>query len=280
MSLYTLGEICRYADKGGFAVPAFNCYNFETIKWIVEAAEEEKSPVITMIYPGFEEMMPLEYFVATARMAAERASVPIAVHLDHCYEYEHVLLAAHYGCTGVMADSSGFDFDTNVAKTREIVHAVHSFGVSVEAELGKVGSADNVTDFIDNSGYTDVNEAVRFVELTGVDALAVAIGSAHGNYVKEPRLDIERLSEINAAIDTPLVLHGGSGIPESQMQDAVRHGINKVNIATEYFANNFKVISEIIAKDDPKCKNHYNLMLAAKEPIKDFVKSRISLLRP
>lgn len=280
MSLYTLKEICLLARSKGFAVPAFNCYNFETVTWAVEAAEEEKSPVIIMIYPGFEKLMPLEYFTSVARLAAQRADVPVAVHLDHCYEFEHILRAAQLGCTGVMVDASAKPYEENAAITAEIVRAVHALGSTVEAELGKVGSAGNTQDFTDNRLYTDPQQAATFVEETGVDALAVAIGSAHGNYVATPHLDISRLDAIRRATDVPLVLHGGSGIPAGQVQEAVRHGITKMNIATEYFSNNYRVAKRLIQEDTENKLDGFELSFQMCEPLKNFVKSKIRLLKP
>ena len=192
MSLCTLEEICRLAQKNRFAVPAFNCYNYETIVWAIEAAEEEKSPIIVMIYPGFEALMPLEYFTAVARLAAQRARIPVCVHLDHCYEFSHILRAAQLGCTGVMVDASAKSYEENVAITTAVVRSVHALGSAVEAELGKVGSAGNTEDFTDDRLYTDPLQAAAFAAETNVDALAVAIGSAHGNYVETPHLDIDR----------------------------------------------------------------------------------------
>lgn len=161
--------------------------------------------------------------------------------MDHCSNYEYILSAIREGFTSVMADGSTLPFEQNVAFTKEVVRAATVFGVDVEGELGHVGSAGNESDFCNENSYTTPEDAAAFADATGVASLAVAIGSAHGHYVKEPKLDIERLREINEATKTPLVLHGGSGIPQEQLVAAFKNGINKFNVGTEYFILNAKL---------------------------------------
>ena len=233
MPLERVSNILKEADKGGYAVAAFNVFNYETIAWIVEAAEEEDMPVIAMLYPACSKFIPYTTFVAIVKDVASKAKVPVGLHLDHSRSYEEIMAAIRDGFTSVMIDGSTLPFEDNVKITKEIVKVAHAMDVDVEAELGYVGRASNLDDYTDKSRFTDSDSVVEFVERTGVDSLAIAIGNAHGNYVATPNLDLERLEDINSRTDVPLVLHGGSGIPDEQIRAAVKLAINKVYIRTE-----------------------------------------------
>jgi ketose-bisphosphate aldolase len=222
------------AERTGQAVLGINCFDARSVVWAIEAAEAEEAPVLLMLYPGHARYVGYEAFAAVARIHAERVRVPVAVHLDHCDAPAVIREAIEGGFRSVMVDASSLDFEGNVRATREIVAYAHARGVDVEAELGFVGSASLASDFQDSGRFTRPEEAARFVERTGVDSLAVAIGSAHGRYVAPPRLDLERLSRIDAAVDVPLVLHGGTGIPDGQVREAIRRGIRKINLGTGY----------------------------------------------
>ena len=233
MSLERVSVILREADKRGYAVAAFNVFNYESILWVIEAAEEEDMPVIVMLYSACAGFIPRTAFVALAKDMANRAKIPVGLHLDHSRSFEEVMAGIRDGFTSVMIDGSMLPFEDNVRLTGEIVKVAHAMDVDVEAELGFVGHASNLGDYTDSARSTASAAAEEVVERTGVASLAIAIGNAHGNYVAMPNLDLKRFEEINRLTDVPLVLHGGTGIPDEQIKAAVKLGINKLNIGTE-----------------------------------------------
>lgn len=221
--------MCR-AEKDSFCVPAFNVYNIETVLGVIEAAEQTKSPVILQIYPRLvcEEIG--YYLIPTMVAAARKASVPVCVHLDHGASEFETTRALCWGATGIMLDGSVHSFEENVALTKHIVETCGAVGVGVEGELGHIGSVND--DAMEE--FTDPDEAAEFVKRTGVSALAVLVGNAHGHYKKPPCLDIERIRAIRRLTgNTALVLHGGSGIPDEQVKEAIAAGIRKMNIGTD-----------------------------------------------
>lgn len=226
----SLKEIIDLAEKGNFAIPAFNVYNTETMMGVVKAAEEAKAPVIIQVYPRLlnEEV---GYYLCPAIVAAARkASVPVCFHLDHGPSELEVQKALRWGATGIMYDGSVHSFRENIANTKHIVDVCGAVDVSVEGELGHIGSVND--DSMDE--FTDPQEAAEFVKETGVTCLAVLIGNAHGHYKKTPKLDIERVKAIREATGgIPLVLHGGSGIPDEQVKAAINAGVRKMNIGTD-----------------------------------------------
>ena len=228
--IVNLKQIIDMAEKGNFAIPAFNVYNTETVMGVIKAAEEAKSPVIIQVYPRLlnEEV---GYYLCPAIVAAARkATVPVCFHLDHGPSELEVQKALRWGATGIMYDGSVHPFEENVANTKHIVDVCEAIDVYVEGELGHIGSVND--DAMDE--FTSPEEAAEFVKRTGVTALAVLIGNAHGHYKKPPKLDIERVKAIREATGgIPLVLHGGSGIPDDQVKAAVKAGIRKMNIGTD-----------------------------------------------
>ena len=277
MPLFTLKEILECADGNGFAAAAFDIYNFDSASWVVQAAEEEKIPVILMFYPDMRSFIPMDIIGKICRLLAERATVPVGVHLDHSRSFELVMEGIPSGFQSIMFDGSSRPFDENAAITKQVKESARIFGVDVEAELGLVGSGSKKEDFLDNELYTRAEDAKRFVEITGADALAVAIGNSHGHYVCEPHLDIARLDEINRCIDTPLVLHGGSGIPREQMVESVKYGINKVNIGTEFFGKCREAVGKQMTEGSGSVTK--SLEDAGKE-VKELVRDRLRLLNP
>lgn len=228
--LVSLKEIIAMAEKGNFAVPAFNVYNLETVMGVLDAAEELRAPVILQVYPRLVNEQ-VGYFIAPAALAgAKKATVPVCFHLDHGPDELTAQKMLRWGATGIMYDGSVHPLEENIKNTKHIVEICEAVGVSVEGELGHVGSVND-----DSMGdFTDPQEAKRFVEETGVCCLAVLIGNAHGHYKKTPNLDIERVKAIREATGgMPLVLHGGSGIPDEQVKAAIRAGIRKMNIGTD-----------------------------------------------
>lgn len=217
MALVTTKQMLINAQKDNYAVGAFNVENMEMVMAVVEAAEELNSPVIMQTTPSTVKYADVEFFLANAKVAAEKANVPIAMHLDHGNSFELAIKAFRAGYTSVMIDGSHSSFEENIELTKSVVDVCNCANIPVEAELGKVGGKEDDLDGGDG-GYTDPEEAKQFVEKTGVDSLAVAIGTAHGVYKGEPKLDIDRLSEIRQVVDIPLVLHGTSGVPDETVE--------------------------------------------------------------
>lgn len=272
-------DILTYATENKFGVAAINTLNIETVKYVIEAAERERVPIIVQFYPGFSDYTDLKHLAFAACDMAEKASIPVGVHLDHSVTYEIAVGGIRDGFPSVMIDGSTKSFQGNVELTKNVVRVAKVFGVDVEAELGHVGNGDSI-DAIDNTNYyTKVEDAVRFVEQTGCDSLAIAVGNAHGPYVKTPNLDLERIYAIRKKVNIPLVLHGCSDIPEEQMKEAVNLGMSKFNIATEYFRTMYQSIEKRINNQEFE-GNGVKLMYDIKEEMIDFVIQKIRLLNP
>lgn len=223
------------ANEHNFAIPAFNISDYAMMNGIFEISEENRAPLIAAIHPDELAHVGVDVLPAIIQRS-HRSSVPVAIHLDHGTTYEHIQLGIRIGFTSVMIDGSMLPFDENIAITAKAVEAAHAVGVAVEGELGTIGMADGGGEAGAASIiYTDPEDAVRFVAETGVDSLAVAIGTSHGLYPKgmKPELKLDLLKEIKAKVDVPLVLHGGSGNPDSEIAEAVKLGINKINISSD-----------------------------------------------
>ena len=228
--LVSLKHVIDMAEKGNYCIPAFNVYNIETVMGVLEAAEEAKAPIIMQVYPRLLNEQ-VGYFLAPVIVAAARkASVPVCFHLDHGPSEWEATRALRWGATGIMLDGSVHPFEENVAMTKHIVDTCKAVDVEVEGEIGHIGSVND-----DVMGeFTDPAEAAEFVKQTGVTCLAVLVGNAHGHYKKTPKLDIDRIKAIREATGgIPLVLHGGSGIPDDQVKAAINAGIRKMNIGTD-----------------------------------------------
>ena len=274
MELVTTKELFKKAQEGNYAIGAFNVENMEMIMAVISAAEEMNSPVIMQTTPSTVSYAGLDYFVQNVKVAARRAKVPVVMHLDHGSSFELASEAFRAGYTSIMIDGSHEDFETNIKISKAVADMCRACNISVEAELGKVGGKEDDLDGGDGDQYTDPLQAKEFVERTGVDSLAIAIGTAHGMYKGEPKLDLDRLSEIKELVSIPLVLHGGSGIPDSKVQESIRRGICKVNYATELriaYTNGInKYLSENPDTIDPKKYNK-----AGFEEVKKFVKEKM-----
>jgi len=277
MSLVTSKQLLLDAQKGGYAVGAFNCENMEMVQAIIAAAEELKAPVLLQTTPSTLKYADPEVFLGCVKGAAERASVPVAMHLDHGNSYELAMRVFRAGYTSIMIDGSHEEFEDNIALTKKVVEAAHAGGVPVEAELGKVGGKEDDLDGGEGDPYTDPKEAAEFVERTGVDFLAVAIGTAHGVYKGEPKLDMDRITEIRKVVSVPLVLHGTSGVPDEAVRECVKRGMCKVNYATDLRIAFTKGVKAYMAENpdafDPK---KYNA--AGREEVKQYVMDRIKNL--
>jgi len=235
MALVSMTEMLRDARKGGYAVGNFDAFNAEMVKGIIAAGEELRAPLIIAYGEVFGQVCPIEDFAQMVKSAARRTSIPVALHLDHANNYPIIYRALKSGFTSVMVDTSDKPLTENIAAANKVVEIARVFGASVEAELGHVGGLEGQYEAADygECAYTVVDEAVQFLAETGVDALAVAIGTVHGVYKSEPKLNLQRLAELQAALDVPLVLHGGSGLSDDDLRECVRLGISKLNIFTD-----------------------------------------------
>ena len=228
--LVNLKQIINMAEEGGYCIPAFNVYNVETVMGVIKAAEEAKAPVIIQVYPRLVNEEVGYYLAPVVLAAAKKATVPVCFHLDHGATEKEIQRILYWGATGIMYDGSVHSYEDNVANTKHIVDICDAIDIGVEGELGHVGSVND--DAMEE--YTDPAEASDFVKRTGVCCLAVLIGNAHGHYKKTPKLDIDRVKVIREATGgLPLVLHGGSGIPDDQVKAAIKAGIRKMNIGTD-----------------------------------------------
>ena len=270
--LVNLKEIIDMAENGGYAIPAFNVYNTETVMGVIKAAEEERAPVIIQVYPRLLNEEVGYYLCPAVIAAARKATVPVCFHLDHGPSELEVMKALRWGATGIMYDGSVHPYEENIANTKHIVETCASIGVEVEGELGHVGSVND--DAMEE--YTDPKEAADFVKRTGVCCLAVLIGNAHGHYKKTPKLDIERVKAIREATGgLPLVLHGGSGIPDDQVKAAIKAGIRKMNIGTDVCCAFAEGTKETL--DDPKRSLAIDLFM--KHPIETVKKLAVEKIR-
>lgn len=277
--LVKVNELLKDATNNHYGVPAINVINIETAHYAALAAEQEHMPVIIQFYPGFKDYAPLSAIAGAAKYYAERASVPIAVHQDHSQGYEIAVEGIRDGFPSVMVDGSSLPFEENVALTKSVVDVANVFNVDIEAELGHVGVGANAEDFVTDDFYTNPAQAEEFVERTGCGSLAIAVGNAHGPYVKVPHLDFERIQECREAVDIPLVMHGCSDIPDDQLQKAVILGMSKFNIATEYFRAMYRSLEKEI-KSGSHDGDGVGLMFSIKNDCIDFVASKIRLLNP
>lgn len=269
--LVDLKQIIADAEKGGYCVPAFNVYNIETVMGVMDAAEEAKAPVILQLYPRLVNEQVGYYLSPVVLAAAQKAQVPVCLHLDHAAGRQEVYRALRWGFTGIMQDGSSLPFEENVALTRSTVEMCQTLGVGVEGEIGHVGFASDDT----MGEFTDPAEAKAFVEQTGVCCLAVLVGNAHGHYKKTPNLDIQRIKDIREACGVPLVLHGGTGIPDDQVKAAVAAGMRKMNIGTDVccaFAEGTKA-----TMDDPN--RHLAVDVFMKKPIETVKNLALSKIR-
>ena len=233
MSLVPVTELLQKAQKEHYAVGAFNCNNMEIVQAIVAAAEAEQSPVIIQASQGAIKYAGIEYIAAMTILAAQHSKVPIALHLDHGTSFGQVMQCVRNGFSSVMIDGSKLPLAENIALTNKVIEVARPLGISVEAELGKIGGTEDDISVSEREAlFTDPEEAKQFVESTGVDSLAVAIGTAHGQYKGIPKLDFNRLRQIREKISTPLVLHGSSGVPDDAVREAISLGVAKVNIDT------------------------------------------------
>lgn len=288
--LVSLKELMKDAEKGGYAVGAFNVSNLESLMAIMQAAEETGCGVILNYAEVHAPFLPMEQAALIMLDAAKKAKVPVCVHLDHGSSMESCIQAIRLGFTSVMLDASAEDYETNVRETKEIVRLAHSVGVTVEAELGHIFSSDmglaespkeaETLESFDSAEdvYTDPATAKDFVERTGVDVLAIAFGTTHGIYTKKPKLDLERITKIKEAIDIPFVMHGGSGLSKEEFQTAIRNGIRKINYYTYMTLAGGRAVKEALDQKSPDENIFFHdIPMIAVEAMKENVKETIQV---
>lgn len=272
--LVSLGEILNIAEKGNFAIPAFNVYNMETVMGVLKAAEETKAPIIMQVYPRLMKEEAGYFLSPVIVAAAKKATVPVCFHLDHGPSELETTRSIRYGATGIMLDGSTLPFEENIALTKRVVEVCSYAGIQVEGELGHVGTTND--DSMDE--FTTADDAKRFIEETGVSCLAVAVGTAHGRYKKPPKLDIDRIKEIRKATNNAaLVLHGGSGVGEDEVKKAVAAGIRKMNFATDICYSFLDTCLEELNKPDRAIAID-NFMKKPIEAVKEFCITKIKLV--
>ena len=270
--LVNLNDVLKKAQKEHYAVGLFNTTDTDMLDAAIGAAQKLNSPIIIGTAEVLLPYGELKLIAPSIIKAAERATVPVVVHYDHGLTFERCMEALKLGFTSVMFDGSAGDSEKNIADTKEVVRIAHAMGATVEGEIGHVGEAAN-SDNATSDHYTTVKEAKDFINLTGVDALAVAIGTAHGAYKEKPCLDIERLKEIRNNVDTPLVLHGGSGLSDDDFRKTVKEGIAKVNIFTDLCIAGENAVKQALADN----KGYLEMRNAKVEAIKQAVKNKIHL---
>lgn len=279
--LVTMKEILEDARIRHYAIPAFDISNYEMMKAVLEVCEEERSPALLMGLGVDLVGKGLPLLTSMVKGASDYFDIPVCLHLDHATDFGFIQKAIDAGFSSVMYDGSVLDFEANAKNTAQIAQYAHARGITVEAELGHVGNA-SVGSISETGADTDPGESLtlpeevaKFVEITDVDALAVAIGTAHGVYQKTPELRIDRLDEITAVCDRPLVLHGGSGTPDGQMQNAIRHGITKINIYSDVVgAMNKGLKDRLNAMDNPSTWP-FIVFADARERMKDVVRNKL-----
>lgn len=275
MSLVPVAELLLKAQKEHYAVGAFNCNNMEIVQAIVTAAEAEQAPVIIQASQGAIKYAGIEYITTMTRLAAEKTEVPVALHLDHGTSFGQVMQCVRNGFTSVMIDGSKLPLAENISLTNKVIEVARPLGVSVEAELGKIGGTeDDITVHEREALFTDPDEARQFVEATGVDSLAIAIGTAHGQYKGTPKLDFDRLRQIASLISTPIVLHGSSGVPDDAIQEAISLGVCKVNIDTN-IREAFVLAARQVLNDNPKEIDPRKMLGPAREAATAIIREKI-----
>ncbi|MBN2939811.1 MAG: ketose-bisphosphate aldolase [Collinsella sp.] len=276
--LLTMKDLAKVAKENRFAVPAFNICSFDMLKAIMEEAEAQNAPVILEIHP--DEIAYLgDSFVATVREYALRSLVPVVIHLDHGGRIEDVMRAIRNGYTSVMIDASTLPYDENKALTKRVVELAHMVGVSVEAELGTIGNNNSAEGGSANIIYTDPDQAEDFVTSTGIDTLAIAIGTAHGLYPKDmiPKLNIDLLKELEQRLDIPFVLHGGSGNPDVEVSQAAQHGVCKVNLSSDLKSVFFATVRTYL-NEHPDQYEPNQIYPVANEAVKEVVRHKLGVL--
>lgn len=279
--LEKVSTILKMADESKTSAIAFICADYNMAYSVVKTAEKTNTPVVVMLLPEHfyqNNTMNIGGFAQMAKELAASVPVPVGLHLDHSYDYKSVIRAINSGFPSVMIDASHHKLDENIRLTKKVVETAHILGADVEAEIGHVGLARDGAG-IQSDHYTTAASAEKFCRETECDSLTIAIGSAHGVYMETPHLDIARLEEINAATDVPLVLHGGSGIPDDQLEVAFRKGINKFNVGTEFLGVYYDAVAAYMDKmrDDERPLKMLEIPLFVQERLCGYLKEKLKL---
>ncbi|HEY8891307.1 MAG TPA: class II fructose-bisphosphate aldolase [Clostridium sp.] len=274
--LVNLNNVLIKARKEYYSVPAFDCTE-ELIRPILDECEKMGSPVILMALEHDLKEKGIVYISSIVKGVAAEYNIPIVLHLDHATNIEIIKRAIEYGFTSVMYDGSTLSFEENVKNTKEVVELAHPLGISVEAELGRVAGSDLDGAYTGEMSLTKAKDVSKFIELTGIDALAVSIGTSHGLYVSLPKLNIERLKEINEISTVPLVLHGGSGTPVDQVREAIKNGISKVNLYSDIRTAMTSGAKKSFTEEKRVDALPDQLFMPIKDAIKNAVKLKIEM---
>jgi fructose-bisphosphate aldolase class II len=277
MPLVSMNDFLPRAKQAGFAVGQFNMNNLEFVQGIAQAAKEEQSPFIYGVSEGAIRYMGLKNVVALARIAADESGVPVALHLDHGSSFEVVMQCIREGFSSVMFDGSHYPLEENIRLTKQVVAAARAVGISVEGELGTIGGVeDDVNVAHEDASIAKPEEAIRFWQETRVDAMAIAVGTAHGMYKGVPKIRYEIIDEVSKAIEVPIVLHGGSGVPDDAIKKSISLGVGKINVNTESQVASSEVVRELLlANEDIIDPRKY--LGPARDAIKEVVKRKMRL---
>lgn len=277
MPLVSMNAFLPQAKSEGFAVGQFNINNLEFVQAIIEAGKEEQSPLIFGASEGAIRYMGLSNVVALSKVAAGESGLPVALHLDHGSSFEMVMKCIQAGFSSVMFDGSHYPLEENIRLTKKVVEAAHAVGVSVEGELGTIGGVEDDLEVAEEDAMiADPDEAIRFWKETRVDALAIAVGTAHGMYKGEPKIRFDVIEKVSKQIDVPIVLHGGSGVPDESIKKAIRLGVGKINVNTENQVASSAVVRRLLA-EQPDLIDPRKYLGPAREAIKEVVKEKIRL---
>lgn len=273
MSLVTSKQVLLEAQKGGYALGAFNVENMEMAQAIIEAAEELRAPVILQTTPSTVQYAGVDLYYANVKALAEKADVPVILHLDHGNSFDLCVQALRAGYTSIMIDGSKLPLEENIALTRKVVGVCDPAGVPVEGEIGRVGGKEDDT-VCGDGGYTIPSEAVRFERETGLSSMAVGVGTAHGVYKKTPVLNTALISELKGILTVPMVLHGASGLSDEAIRQCIRRGICKVNFATELRIAYSDGVKETL-KESPDTFDPKAYGKVGRAHVKELVKNRM-----
>ncbi|SDD19317.1 fructose-bisphosphate aldolase, class II [Paenibacillus sp. UNCCL117] len=277
MPLVSMNDFLPKAKAGKYAVGQFNMNNLEFAQAITEAAQELNSPFIFGVSEGALKYMGIEFTVAIAEAAAKKSGLPIALHLDHGSSFEVAMKCIRAGFSSVMFDGSHYSFEENIRLTKEVVKAAHAMGVSVEGELGTIGGVeDDISVDESDANLAKPEEAIRFYEETGVDCLAIAVGTAHGMYAGEPNIRFDIIEKVASAIPVPVVLHGGSGVPDEMIRQSIAAGVGKINVNTENQVACTEAIRDVLNKD-AKVYDPRKYLTPARKAMVEVVASKIKL---
>lgn len=274
-NLINSNYLLKDAQKNGYAIPAFNVHNLETVHVVLDTAKRLQSPVIVAGTPGTYSYGGIQEMISIVDTAARQRDMQVVLHLDHHHDLKDMEYKVRSGIRSAMIDGSALSLEQNIALTRQAVTLCHKYGCSVEAEIGQlVGQEDDLIIEVANDPYTIPEDALRLVQETNIDSLAVAIGTAHGLYKEKPKLDFERLAKIRNLIDIPLVLHGASGVPHEDVTRCIEMGICKVNVATELKIAYADTLKRVFS-DNPKVNDPREYNVAAKSAMAEVIEQKI-----